>query len=122
MASENYKIDISTFFGTARPQLVLELAPCCLFERFGYPLLNDGSWESLGSYVFVAESGDVITINRLANSVWPLFFGLLKKRFWRSRATRRLTICAEKKEVADAFSDWLSAEVRCHVRDWPASC
>jgi len=119
IASAEYKIDLSAFWGMTGPQLIAEMAPRDLFKRFGYPLLNDRDGESLGTYVFVSESGDVVTIYYRANDIWQLFLRLFKKRFWRSQELTRLTIGAEKKEQAEAFSRWLSGEVQCKVGNWP---
>lgn len=60
--TSEYKLDLSTFWGVTGLQLITEMAPNDLYERFGYPVLNDRDGESLGTYVFVSSSGDVVTI------------------------------------------------------------
>jgi hypothetical protein len=114
-----YKLDLTSFWGTTGPQLITEVAPNDLYERFGYPLLNDRDSESLGTYVFVSSSGEVVTIYYRANDVWQLFLRLFKKRFWHSKDSVRLTIGADKKHQAEAFSRWLSGEVKCKIGNWP---
>ena len=114
-----YRIDLSARYAKNTPQLIAEVSPCQLFELFDYPLLENACEGNLGTYIFVSELNDVIAMDYLADNVWQLFVGVLRKRFWRSREMKRLVIEAEKKEIADAFSAWLSAQVRCKICDWP---
>ena len=61
----------------------IRIAPRELYERFGYPLPNDGDWESLGTYVFTSSSGAVVVVYFRAYDVWSLLLRIFKRRFWR---------------------------------------
>jgi hypothetical protein len=114
-----YKVDLSAFWGTTGPKLIAEMAPYALYERFGYPLLNDGDGESMGTYVFISEAGSVVTIYYRANDFWQLLLRLIKKSFWRCKDTCRLTIGANSKLEAEEFSRWLASVVPCSIGNWP---
>ena len=116
---EKYTIDLTVPYPQYRPQLIIEVAPRQLFQLFGYPLLRGNFDGSVGTYIFVSQSNDVIAIDYLTETVWQLCSGFIRKRFWRSRAIERLSIEAENKEIADAFSDWLSHAMKCKICDWP---
>ena len=53
----SFSLTPGAFWGMTGPKFGIKVAPRQLYERFGYPLLNDGDSESLGTYVFTSESG-----------------------------------------------------------------
>ena len=97
------------------PQFYLDVAPKELYKKFGYPLLNDGDRESLGTYIFVSDIGHVITIYYRANDVFGLFLRLFKRFFWHINRPLQLTIGAEHKAQAEEFSKWIIQEVPCLI-------
>ncbi|WP_036303633.1 hypothetical protein [Methylotenera sp. L2L1] len=117
--SPEYKLDLTAFWGMTGPELIAEVAPNALYEKFGYPLLNDGDSESMGTYIFVSRAGDVVTIYYRANDVWEILLRLVKRWFWRGKEPIRLTIGADKRFQAEEFSKWLSSEVPCKIGNWP---
>jgi hypothetical protein len=117
--ADEYSIDLSARWGMSRAKLIAEVAPIELYKRFGYPLVNDGDSESLGTYVFVSKAGNVVTVYYRANDLWSLLVRLLRKRFWRRTRVMRLTISANDKTQAETFGRWLSGVVPCTIGNWP---
>jgi len=115
---EEYTIDTSARCSNC-PQLIVEVAPCHLWELFGYPRVPGNFDGSVGDYIFVSPSNDVIAVGYLTETVWQLLSGFVRKRFWRSRSIKRLNIEAENREIAEVFSEWLSHKVKCKIYDWP---
>ena len=114
-----YELTPKAFWGKSSPRYVIRLAPRDLFNRYGLPI-NDGDSESLGTYVFTARSGAVVTIYARANDVWSLLLGVVRPVFWRSSGVIELSIGASKVDEGLAFARWLSAEFRCPYQRWPS--
>lgn len=112
-------MNLSADWATTGPRLVAEMPPKKLYEKFGFPLLNDGDGESMGTYVFVSETGSVVTIYYRANDVLQLLLRLFKKSFWRSNNPCRLTIGANSRSDAEEFSRWLIGVIPCNIGSWP---
>ena len=114
-----YALDPTARWGESRAKLIAEVAPRELYRQFGYPLLNDGDRESLGTYVFVSKTGDVVTLYFRAYDLWSLIARLLRKHFWRRTDPVRLTISANDRSSAEAFGRWLAGLVPCKSGPWP---
>jgi hypothetical protein len=54
---DEYRVDPSARWGMSRAKLIVEVAPSELYQRFGYPLLNDGDSESLGTLCVRVKGG-----------------------------------------------------------------
>jgi len=105
---DSFSLAPAAFWGMTGPAFDIKIAPRKLYERFGYPVLNDGDFESLGTYVFTSPTGAVVTVYFRAYDVWSLLVKLFKRCFWRSNKTCSLTVGAEQPEVAEAFCAWLN--------------
>jgi len=115
---QRFVLDPKAFWGMCGPQFVVALPPADLYRRFGYPLLNDGDGESLGTYIFASPNGTVATIYFRTYDVWSFLLRLIKRRFWRGEKVAELTIAAESRAQAEEFCHWLLTIVSAEVRPW----
>lgn len=115
--SVEYKCTPDAFWGMTGPQFVIRVQPNALRLRYGKPI-DDRDRESLGTYVFSARSGAVVTVYYRANDMWSLLLRLARPAFWRSKTPVDLTIGAQTVDDGRAFALWLSRELGAPVRPW----
>lgn len=114
---EEYKLTPNAFWGNNGPYYLITAAPKSLFARYGSPI-NDGDRESLGTYVFTSDAGQVVTVYFRANDIFSLLLKLARPLFWRSTSPVDFTVGAEKREEAKAFAQWLSQQLGVSYRSW----
>lgn len=117
--TREFALNPTANWGPAGPKYIITVAPIELFRRFGYPILNDGDSESLGTYVFESADGKVVNVYFRAYDVWSLFLRFIKRSFWRRTKPTELTVGAEHREAAEEFCGWLATKLPIQARRWP---
>jgi hypothetical protein len=112
---KTYNLDLSADWARVSTHTYVIVKPKALFDRFGYPQLNDGDSESMGTYVFVSNEGEVAAVFFRANDFLPVIFAFLKKRFWRSSDAVRMSVGALNRKQAFEFGAWLEKNVECRI-------
>jgi hypothetical protein len=108
----DYRLDLSANYALTSYRLTLKVAPADLIRVFGPPILIDGDSESLGTYVFVGQEGEALTVYYRANDVDEGELKRLRSDFWRSTEIYPFSVGARAHAHATQFLGWVLNQLR----------
>ena len=108
----DYRLDPSANYALTSYRLTIKVAPTDLIRVFGPPILSDGDSESLGTYVFVGNEGEALTVYYRANDIDERELKRLRSGFWRSNEIYPFSIGARAHTHATQFLGWVLNQLR----------